>query len=439
MDDFEKLLCECRGALERFVKFRLPSEFDADDVLQEVYMAAHGKFDSLNDKSMFKAWIIGIARHKCDDYFRKRAKNMEIPIDEVGESALSYGRMGITEINTVRRTLSALASRDKEILYLYFFCEMPQADIAKKLGIPVGTVKSRLHTAKENFKEKYPYPPATHRNAEQNVMKGVNNMKKLPEIMPEYKIVRSEKEPFAVVWEELMGWFLVPKPGEKLSWAEYTPDNQINASYDMSVTGNAFVHGIRGVKIDVRHNLFKSKPDRYLDMYFIAQLTDTHCRFLAESHYSKDRDARMYFTFLDDEVFEDIGSFTANWGFGENNCGNETHLAAKGDITRDGSIITSKDKPFLLDIVGRYTVTIAGKSYDTVCVMDIETYNSGVVSEQYLDKNGRTVLWRRFNRDDWAFDRYKQKWSEKLPNNERLTVNGETYVHWYDCITDYIL
>ena len=72
-------------------------------------------------------------------------------------------------------------------------------------------------------------------------------------------------------------------------------------------------------------------------------------------------------------------------------------------------------------------------------VMDIETYDCGVVSEQFLDKNGKTILWRRFNRDDWAIDRYKKLWSEQLPENDKLTVNGTTYVHWYDCITDYIL
>lgn len=128
-----------------------------------------------------------------------------------------------------------------------------------------------------------------------------------------------------------------------------------------------------------------------------------------------------------------------NWGFGEDNCGNETNLAPKGDITRSGNFVTSKKKEFLLDIVGRYTVKINGKSYDTVCVMDIETYNSGVVSEQFLDKNGRTILWRRFNRDDWAFDRYGKKWTELLPENERLIINGETYVEWYDCMTEYVL
>lgn len=71
--------------------------------------------------------------------------------------------------------------------------------------------------------------------------------------------------------------------------------------------------------------------------------------------------------------------------------------------------------------------------------MDINCFDDAVASEQYIDQNGRTVLWRRFNRDDWAFDHFKKTWSEMLPDNERLTINGETYVHWYDFISDYIL
>ena len=89
----------------------------------------------------------------------------------------------------------------------------PQAEIAKQLSIPVGTVKSRLHTAKQNFKTKYPY------NTE--VSKGESTMKKLPEFIPEYKIETSAKAPFSVKWEELMGWFLIPKLGERLSWGMY--------------------------------------------------------------------------------------------------------------------------------------------------------------------------------------------------------------------------
>ena len=257
-------------------------------------------------------------------------------------------------------------------------------------------------------------------------------MKKLPEYMPKYEITERTDQPFAVKGEELMGWFLVPKLGEELSWGMYDqPSGKCDHVYDMKVTGRAKVHGIEGVELTARESAYSGKKE-VINRTFVAQLTDTHCRYLATIR--NDNGVRNFITFLDGEEFMNC------WGFGEDNCGNETNLSPKGDIRREGNVITTAKKDFLLDIVGRYDVTICGKTYDTVCVIDVSTYNNGVVSEQFLDRNGRTILWRRFNKNDWHVERYGGKlWSEQLPDNDRLIVDGETYVQWYDCITDYML
>ena len=416
MDKFESLLKAEQKAVEKFVRFRISSKLDADDVLQEIFLTAYQKFPQLKNKDSLKAWLISIARNKCNDYFRKKATQYEIPIDKLTDKKLSSGRHGVSVVSIVRETLNLLGNKDKQILYLYFWKELPQAEIAKQLNIPLGTVKSRLHIAKQNFKNKYPYYT--------NVSKGERIMKQLPEFIPEYKIEASTETPFAVKWEELMGWFLVPKLGEKISWGMYDiPSRKCSHIYDMQVTGKAKVHGIEGVELTARE-ASPSDNSNVINRTFVAQLTDTHCRYLAT--LINDGDVHNYITFLDGD------EFLPNWGFGEDNCGNETNLTPKGDIRRIGTVVTSTNKDFLLDIVGRYTVTIGEKSYDTVCVMDIETYNCGVVSEQFLDKNGKTILWRRFNRDDWAIEQYKRPWREMLPENERLTVNGRTYIHWYD-------
>lgn len=425
--EFEELLKKEQLPIERFVRFRINAKADADDVLQEVYLAAYQNFHALKNKNSFKAWMITIAENKCSDFFRRKAKQNEIPIDESADNEWISNRYGISEDLTVKETLRLLRDQEKEILYLYFWKDLPQAEIAKKLNIPVGTVKSRLHTAKQKFKTKYPY--SVEKSNE--ISKGAYMMKKMPERIPEYKIEASAEHPFSVKWEELMGWFLIPKLGEKLSWGIYDiPSRKCSRIFNMQVTGKAKVHGIEGVELTAKETAYSNQKD-VINRTFVAQLTDTHCRYLAAIR--NDGDIRNYITFLDGD------EFLPNWGFGENNCGNETNLDIKGDIRRSGTTVTSADKDFLLDIVGRYHVAIAGKNYDTVCVMDIETYNNGVVTEQFLDKNGKTVLWRRYNRDDWAFDFYHKKWSEQLPDNDRLTVNNVTYVHWYDCITDYIL
>ncbi|MBO5912867.1 MAG: hypothetical protein J6Q76_05290, partial [Clostridia bacterium] len=111
----------------------------------------------------------------------------------------------------------------------------------------------------------------------------------------------------------------------------------------------------------------------------------------------------------------------------------------KGVIKRIGNSISIASDAEEIDVVGRYNIEINAKKYDTVCVMDIANFGNAVAIEQYIEQNGRTVLWRRFNKNDWAIKRYGKLWTEMLPDNERITINGETFVHWYDCITDYIL
>ena len=426
MNEFEGLLQKNLVSLQRYVNFKVGNRHDAEDIIQEVCLAATLKFDSLKSTASFKAWLLGIANHKCNDYYRQKAKDMNLSLDALSESALSTSRLGMINDNAVRETLDALGDKEKQILYLYFFKSLPQEDIAKQLSLPLGTVKSRLHYAKEKFKQRYPYKKAT---------KGEENMKKLPEYLPEYQIVKSNSEPFSVKWEELQGWLMIPRVGSTLTWGLFDMPSRKRTEYtEMRAIGKAEVHGIEGVEISAiqydAEDYYRTGSVDKMKRRFIAQLTDTHCRYLAESHV--ENGIRKLYTFLDE-------SFMNNWGFGEDNCGNEVNVSPKGLLKRDGNVIEGHTDKEVVDIVGRYIVTIGGKSYDTVCVMDIQCFNDGVASEQYLDKNGRTILWRRFNKNDWAHKRYGKLWTEMLPDNETLIINGETYVHWYDCITDYIL
>jgi len=424
MDEFEQLLQQHRAAVECYIKCKLPTPSDAEDVLQEVYLTAYNSRSTLRDASAFKPWLVGIARHKCADWFRRRARQLEIPLEALEETALTDSRMGPQEILCVRDALDSLADQDQQILYLLYWKQMTQQEIAQRLKIPLGTVKSRIHKARERFKTAY------------EPMEGEKTMKKMPLKMPPYHIEKSSLAPFSVRCEEMMGWNIIPRLGEKCSWALYDQPSGRRTEYtDMEVVGKAEVHGIEGVEIVAAQydseDYYRTGKTPKIERRFVAQMTDTHTRYLATSYLEKG--VRKCYTFLDGEPF------LSNWGFGEDNCGNEILTAPKGLLRRDGSVITGTTGTQTLDVVGAYTVTIGGKRYDTICVMDIECFDDSIASEQYIDAKGRTVLWRRFNRDDWAFHRYQQKWTEKLPDNERLCINGETYVHWYDCITDYIL
>lgn len=425
--DFETLLCDNKFAVERFIHFKISDYEDAEDVIQETYLSAFVNFNRLKNKDKFKQWIITIAKNKCNDYYRRKVKSVEITDYDLSNISYKQNIFGRIEPSDVADAMNALNNNSKEILKLYYFDAFSQEEISQKLNIPIGTVKSRLHYAKQKFKEKY---------AESPELKGAA-MSKLPNILPEYKITKSDKVPFEIEWQELIGWLIIPKLNEKITWAMYDfPERKQTQFVEMEVVGEAEVHSVKGVEIIANeHNPIESEliDDNILaTRKFIVQLTDTHCRFLAESH--KINGVTKYCTFLDDE------EFTKNWGFGPDNCGKETHLVQKCIIKRNGDAIETNQMEYCMDIVGRYIVTIGNMEFDTVCVMDIESYDEGVVTEQYLDKNGRTILWRRFNANDWHFEKYNKKlWSEMLPDNERITVNGKIYVHWYDCISDYII
>lgn len=422
---FEELLRRDGAAVERFVKYRVDSREDAEDILQETYLAAFRHFADLRDEAAFKPWLLQIARRKIADRFR--AQPDTVPLEDVPEERFCLTDPGRDAMPAVRDAVERLRERDRQILDLFYWQELTEAQISRRLHIPPGTVKSRLHAARRRFRAAYPHNG-----------KGELYMNKLPEILPEYTIKALDAEPFEVKWEEAPGWLIVPRPGEKLSWALYDmPSRRRTEWTEIRVVGRAEVHGIEGVEVvAVQHdteNYYRTGAIPEIERRFVIELTDTHCRYLAESH--NEDGIRKLYTFLDGPAFMN------NWGFGPDNLGNETDLKRKGILFRDADTVTGQMSPDLMsqDVVGRYEVTINGRTYDTVCVMDIECFNDEVASEQFIDRSGRTVLWRRFNRDDWAFGRYGKLWSEMLPHNQRLVVNGQTYVHWYDCVSDYVL
>lgn len=274
MTEFEELLRQHYGSLERFVKFRLSGTGDGDDVFQEVCLTAYEKFSTLRDPSKFKPWLLQIAQNKCRDYFRRRREG-DVPLETVAPY-LTTGRYGT--VDAVQETLADLGEKDRTLLELTYFEELSQAEIAARLRIPLGTVKSRMHTAKRNFRSVYPYRE-----------KGEFTMKQLPKIMPKYTITPVQEAPFSVMWEEVMGWFIVPREGEKLQWAMYDfPQRQRTMRTEMEVMGKTKIHGIEGVEIRARE--YAPVPSEQIEAQdpvlrtLVAQLTDTHCRILMESH-----------------------------------------------------------------------------------------------------------------------------------------------------------
>lgn len=429
MDEFETLLASSKTAVERWIKAHIGNCADAEDVLQETCLAAFRGFAGLQSNAFFLPWILGIARRKCADWYRAQAKNRTVLMDTLPDQAEAA-----SVDSAVNETLDGLPEKDRLMLRLFYQERLSQKQISDQLRIPEGTVKSRMNAARTRFRAAYPYPPKG------GIIMEHAEKRSLPTHLPDYSIAWKEEAPFRVLCEEMTGWFIVPHIGESLVWGMYDmPSRKLDVSYEMTVTGPASVHGLDGVAIrakvlqpqasiaegDPMKDAVAASTGGQEEWTFIAQEKDGFTRFLSAEHV--ENGVRTLTTFLDGKEFMD------NWGFGEENVGTPIHRQMKGTIARNGSAIVTTSQEAIMDIVGRCDVTMGGKTDETVCLMDLGMYEEGMVSEQYLDRNGRTVLWRRFNRDDWAIDRYGKRWSELLPDNEQITINGQRYVHWYDC------
>ena len=131
-----------------------------EDLEQEVYIKTWQNMEKYQDQGKFKQWICMIAANICRDYFRSKSyRATKAEVD--GEYALQNASVKplneerIDQKNRRKIVLKAVDNLPKiyrEIIVLADFEEMSVSDIAKKLKIPEGTVKSRRHKAKELLK-----------------------------------------------------------------------------------------------------------------------------------------------------------------------------------------------------------------------------------------------------------------------------------------------
>ena len=133
MDQFEALLASSKTAVERWVRSRLSSSADAEDILQETYLAAFQGFSALRNPDAFLPWILGIARRKYADWYRVQARRKEILMEHLPETAEDS-----PEDDAVEETLNTLPERDRLMLRLFYQEMLSQKQISVRLQIPEG-------------------------------------------------------------------------------------------------------------------------------------------------------------------------------------------------------------------------------------------------------------------------------------------------------------
>lgn len=146
---FDDLIRRWSGSLHRYALKLTDDPELADDLTQEVWLRALQGLGKLREAAQFRAWLFGIAHRTFMDRLRSR---YAMPVDTGIDLEELAATDAIGDDEDLDRALAigmaSLPIVEREVLTLFYLEELSMADIATALGIPVGTVKSRLFRAR---------------------------------------------------------------------------------------------------------------------------------------------------------------------------------------------------------------------------------------------------------------------------------------------------
>lgn len=165
---FSEIVHRYAGELYRFLARFTGNAAAAEDLLQETFLQVHQSAEKFDQSRRLRPWLFTIAANKARDYLRSQRRRTEVSLDadigghgdesvtfaEIfqGGDALPEEMLGRAEQQEmVRRAVEQLPPALRQVLLLGYFQQLPYKEIAEIVGVPVGTVKSRLHTALKRF------------------------------------------------------------------------------------------------------------------------------------------------------------------------------------------------------------------------------------------------------------------------------------------------
>ncbi len=167
---FQEIVNQYKDSLYAFLRRFLNHPDLVDDVFQETFMQLYVSRDTFDLSKPLRPWLFTIAANKARDALRRRQRidstnlgsmfdTEEHSLDDVLNTLDYDDHMPYDDLIrdetavAVKRVIARMPAKLREILLLAYFQKFSYAELAGILGIPVGTVKSRLHTAVGRFAE----------------------------------------------------------------------------------------------------------------------------------------------------------------------------------------------------------------------------------------------------------------------------------------------
>jgi len=169
---FRELVERYKNSLYAFLRRFVNQQEIVEDVFQETFLQLYTSQDSFDSNRPLRPWLFTIAANKAKDALRKMQRQStmsmgtladagDVSIDEVVNILKSYDTTPDQEASRdetarrVRQVIAEMPENLRGILILAYFEQFSYKHMAQILSIPIGTVKSRLHTAVVQFMKKW--------------------------------------------------------------------------------------------------------------------------------------------------------------------------------------------------------------------------------------------------------------------------------------------
>lgn len=154
---FDALYSRYRDEALRTASLITGSRTDGEDVVQEAFVQCYQHIGQLRDPARFKAWLFTLLTRAAWKYCRRRGREQPVAeffddAEKAGESALG-AVLRTEQSRALFAAVQALEDKQRTVIVLYYYNDMPVREIAKVLGCREGTVKSRLFAARRSLQK----------------------------------------------------------------------------------------------------------------------------------------------------------------------------------------------------------------------------------------------------------------------------------------------
>ena len=143
---FTELVRRFSPRLRYFLSSLASDQNAVDDLLQNVWLDVYRGIERLTNPAAFPAWIYRIARSRVARQLRRQEPLESFPLEEVPDEPVEFTA---EEAAAVHAALNKLTPEHREVLVLRFLNDLSYSEIAEVIGVPIGTVRSRLYFAKK--------------------------------------------------------------------------------------------------------------------------------------------------------------------------------------------------------------------------------------------------------------------------------------------------